>query len=129
MENEFDNELLDSDKGQELSVTQDMILWWERKRIYYNIILVIGLYLGISGLESRLFFFGIGNAIQEVLVFLLVANLCYMISWGPAVVMHRFFNYNGYTNTGRWVLFTIGSFISWFFALITGAMLVDGFFN
>lgn len=125
----MEKELLDSDKAPELSITQDMILWWERKRIYYNIILLIGLYLGISGLESRLFFFGIGNAIQKVLIFLIMANLCYMISWVPAVIMHRLLNYKGYYNTGRWVLFAIGSFISLFFAIFTGIMLVDGFAN
>ena len=127
MENEFDNELLDTDKAPELSVEQDMILWWERKRIYYNIILLIGLYLGIMGLEDRLFRFGFATPIKDTIIFLLMANLCYMTSWVPAVIMHRFFNYKGYTNTGRWVLFTIGSFISWFFAITQGIMLVDGF--
>jgi hypothetical protein len=98
----------------EISVVKEMIIWWEKRRIIYNIIII-----GLSAFLMYDFWdypwrkiVGGVTIILEAIVFIFIANAFYTLSWGFGVLRHNLFKTKGLHKTGRWILFILGTGIS-----------------
>ncbi len=131
MEYEDSNpEILDAPaKGEEIPLINEMIGWWEKKRLIFNGLLILSLILGFGGYEPRIVRFGYDFFLHEAFFLFFAANFIYTLSWAPAALLHVLTKYEGMTNSGRRVLFIFGTLVSMFIAFVDGAIIVDGFVN
>lgn len=117
MENKNSKEIIDSPEKRELETNVDfkeMILWWEKRRLIYNA-LIIGLstYLIYDFWDYPMRAMkGGAEIIINSIIFIFGANLFYTLGWGIGVIGIRFFKSKGLTNTGRWIVFIIGTIFS-----------------
>jgi len=97
----------------ELARLKEMIVWWEKKRIIYNV-LIIGfsafcLYTYWS--YPTLKMIGGQQAILNTLVFIFGANVCYTVSWGSGIINYFFISKNYVSSKRRrWTFFILGTF-------------------
>ena len=110
-------DLIDSnDNAPRGNHIKEMIMWWEYKRVFYNIP-IIGwiVYIGVDILrfspEREVPVLGIA-------IFILELNLCYTLGWLSGLVNYYLFRSYGFNNTGRWILFALGTIFSILVALI-----------
>lgn len=107
--------LIDSDdKYEELSVVKEMIQWWEKKRLIYNLIIVslsIFLIYSFWDYPARKIIGGF-TLIVEGFVFIIMANVFYCLSWALGVAGHYAYKRRGSTIAGRWFYFIIGMLFS-----------------
>lgn len=116
MKEEQPQNIIDAPKTitSEVSVVKEMIVWWEKKRIIYNVIII-----GLSVFLMYDFWdypwrkiVGSQNVIIDAIKFIFIANVFYSLSWGLGVLSHYLFKTKGLNKTGRWILFVLGIFIS-----------------
>lgn len=110
------NKVIDSDaqRHMERSVVADMILWWEKRRIIYNVILI-----GFSIFLMDAFWdyplrkiVGTRQIILDAIYFVIGMNICYSIFWIFGVVGYFMFKSHGLSNRARWVTFVVGTLFS-----------------
>jgi hypothetical protein len=87
----MDSNLLDSDfneKERNIELLKP-ILWWEKKRLYYNI--AVGL-TGVLGCISNWDIFESHSIIYAFCIFLygLLANICYTLGWASEIYFQIF---------------------------------------
>lgn len=93
---------------------KEMILWWEKRRLIYNVFLI-----GFSALLIYNFWdypmrtiIGSEQIISNAIVFVFGANLFYSLGWGLEILRHNLYKANGLNKNKRWTLFTLGTFFS-----------------
>lgn len=122
MKQEEQQNIIDAHKTNtpEKSIVKEMILWWEKKRLIYNV-LIIGLSIFLMydfwdyPMRSII---GTRQIVWNTIVFVLGANLFYTSGWGLGVISHYLFKTNGLNNTGRWILFVLGTLFSLVWTII-----------
>ena len=117
-------------KTPKTSLVKEMIIWWEKKRLIYNA-LIIGLSVffiyNFWDYPLRLKI-GTSEIIWDTLVFVIVANLFYTSSWGLGIISHYVFKTKGLNNVGKWVLFVLGTLFSLVWTSIYFIFLFDVLF-
>lgn len=103
-----------STKKSEASIVKDMIVWWEKKRLIYNILIIgLSLFLMIDFWDHPMrSIIGTRQIVWNAFVFIFGANLFYTLGWGLGVVSHYIFKTKGLNNTSRWILFVLGTLFS-----------------
>lgn len=98
----------------EQSIVKEMILWWEKRRVIYNVLI-----LGLSALLLYDFWdypwrkiVGGQIIILDAIQFIVILNVFYTSSWGLGVVSHYLFKTKGLNSRGRWILFVLGTLAS-----------------
>ena len=98
----------------ETSEVKEMIQWWEKRRVIYNIIII-----GLSVFLIYDFWdypwrriVGGHIIIFDAFKFIFIANAFYTLSWGVGALAYYTFKYTGLSNIGRWILFSLGTFFS-----------------
>lgn len=106
-------ESIDDPKDDQLSIPMEMVQWWENKRIVYNAILILftGLilyslwdYTGPTLTKSE--------AIFQAVWIVIFGNIAYTIGWAGGILRHHYFQSYALPNSGRWILFGLGSLFS-----------------
>jgi hypothetical protein len=105
---------------------KEMILWWEKKRIIYNILIVALSIFSIYSYWDYPMRSIIGNKqiILQAIVFVIGANLGYTISWMSGVVYYYATNKTYISSKRkRWILFILGAIFSllwtnWFYLIL-----------
>jgi len=124
-------QLLDAPNYQaKTSVIREMIVWWERKRAIYNLIIV--------GLSIFLLYdfwdypwrkiVGAHEIIIDAFQFSIVMNVLYTLGWGLGVLSHFLFKTGELNPTGRWLFFTGGTLLSIIFTFFYFVILFDALF-
>ena len=103
-----EQELLDDGFDDENANLLDAVQWWEKKRLWYNV-LIFGVELLImirywQGTMS----FGIVEAIIGTIANNIVANMFYTIGWGIEILILYYFKIKSFGNSARLFLYTIG---------------------
>jgi hypothetical protein len=108
-----EEELLDSPKkiGFQQNVFE-IINWWEKKRILYNIILIFIELIMCFVIWNGSLRWGLGSVVLFSIIFLICANAFYTIGWGLEVLaIYYFKNMNIASNT-RLFAFVFGVLLS-----------------
>ncbi|MDX2360861.1 MAG: hypothetical protein QNK23_08650 [Crocinitomicaceae bacterium] len=98
----------------EQSIVKEMIVWWEKKRLIYNIFIIgLSVFLMYDFWDYPMRSIkGSGQIIMNAILFVFTANVFYTLGWGLGVVSHYLFKSKGLNNTGRWILFILGTLFS-----------------
>ncbi|NQY31062.1 MAG: hypothetical protein HRT69_16545 [Flavobacteriaceae bacterium] len=96
------------------SPVKEIILWWEKRRVIYNV-LIVG--LSIFSIYSYWDYpmrtiKGGDQIIIDAIVFIFGANLLYTMGWGFDILMPCLFKEKGLTNKSKWFLFILGTLFS-----------------
>lgn len=107
----------------------DMVKWWEKKRLYYNLVVVGISVFTIWGLWSKAFVAGGPQSVILTLITHIVgANLFYCSGWGIGILRFYYFKGEHMPNQARWLLFIAGTGVSFIYSWLYFVMLFDGFF-
>jgi hypothetical protein len=101
----------------ELARLKEMIVWWERKRLIYNVLItafsIFCLYSFWDYPMRKII--GDQQVIINTIAFIFGANLLYTFSWVSGVINYFFLNKNYISSKRRrWTFFTIGTVFSLF---------------
>lgn len=94
----------------EIKTSRNIINWWERKRKYYNVFLIISFIL-IIGIEGEIILshkFKFSNVIL-LAIYLALGNVSYYLGAGFELTMKK---YNIHISKSRWLFLFLGFFIS-----------------
>jgi hypothetical protein len=106
------SELNDKSEKQ-LSIPMEMVNWWEKKRLIYNLIIV-----PMTVLTLVLFWKYVGATISHSgLIFdafwmLVWCNVLYTSGWVGGILRHHYFKSYPLPSSGRWFLFILGTIFS-----------------
>ncbi len=108
---------------------KEIIIWWEKKRILYNLILIslaIFLIYDFWDYPMRTIIGG-DYIILKAIGFIVFANLAYVASWGIELISTRVFYTPPMPPAVRWVFFILGTLfalfgLSFFLALVFDVM-------
>jgi hypothetical protein len=99
----------------EQSHIKDMIIWWEKRRLIYNVLVIA---LSIFSIYSYWDYpmrtvIGSEQIIINAIVFVLGANLFYTLSWGSGIISYYSIDKKyASSNRKRWIFFTLGTIFS-----------------
>lgn len=106
-------EFIDDPKNDQLSIPMEMVQWWEKKRIIYNVILILFTSLILYSLWD---YTGPTltkyEAIFQAVWIVIFGNISYTIGWAGGILRHHYFRNNALPIEGRWILFGLGSLFS-----------------
>ena len=93
---------------------QTSIKWWEKKRLTYNVISLLGGIL-VHFLRNAVPN-GIGNYnfTEDILFWLVICNLFYCGGWCLEILLNYYFKFRFFNNKFRLLLFVIGCLLSFF---------------
>lgn len=93
-----------------------MILWWEKKRLIYNVIAIAAILFSLYSFWDYPMrgIIGEGQIIINSVLILIFVNVLYTAGWGLEVGSHYFFETKGMNPMLRWLLFIIGTTITVF---------------
>jgi len=82
--------------------------WWESKRLFYNLALLIGVFLAylITSTSTQEF------SIVESIIWIAGANIFYTMSWSFELLFFKIFRKYPFNKTMRKTIFVIGSLFS-----------------
>ena len=81
------DEILDLDFNEKRADTVlDIVDWWERKRMIYNLILVSIELIVMFSFRRGVLEFGIGDAILWSIAYTMVANIFFSVGWGIGIL-------------------------------------------
>lgn len=106
------------------------ILWWEKKRILFNIIVVgfsVFLMYKFWNYPMRLIIGGPQIIFHAILVVIFL-NVCYTAGWITELILAYLFDWNGIGKFGKWVFFILGTLLSLFAADVFFALEFDVLF-
>jgi len=113
------NDILDfTENRKKPNQTKSLIHWWEKKRIYYNLLMLASITLVVCDLWSRVNAVGIATTIGYAIYFLFGANLFYTLGWASGLFLHFIYRDYVWNHVGRWSLFILGTLFSIFWMLI-----------
>ncbi|MCT4560367.1 MAG: hypothetical protein N4A41_03240 [Crocinitomicaceae bacterium] len=92
------------------------ILWWERKRIFFNLLVLGVLIYQLVTLWHYPMRAIIGSyrVLFNAFIYFLTVNLLYSLGTGLEFIMHYFFASSGLNSRTRWALFLLGTLLSLF---------------
>jgi hypothetical protein len=114
------------------STNKEIILWWESRRIFYNLIMLIaGSFTVLLALIlNEIVFIDLVNVIPPILIFALCANLFYTLGWIIEIVCCKLIPEKKLLQNAGTILFIGGIIISVLFTFaIDIALLVSFFFG
>ncbi len=129
------NNLLDE---QELNIRKDatleMVAWWEKRRMVYNLVLlgigVLGIIVlyHVSGYRQE--YSPLANAFRGAIFYGVLANICYTSGWILEIFIRHYIAYN-IPKTLRMILWSTGLGFSIFvtIALVTMLHFVSPYLN
>lgn len=93
---------------------KETILWWEKKRLIFNLLII-----GFSAFLIYSFWdypmrsiIGSGAIITKAVLLILFMNLCYTIGWGVELLAHLLIKSEPFNNSLKWFLFGLGTLMS-----------------
>ena len=98
---------------KEISVSMEMVRWWEKKRLIYNLIIIPMTILTLS-----LYWKDVGVSIGhkaiiiDALFMLAWCNVLYTSGWVGGVLRRYYLGSYPFSNFGRWLLFILGTIFS-----------------
>ena len=114
---------------KELSIPMEMVNWWEKKRLIYNLIIV-----PMTILTLALFWKYVGTTISRpALIFdafwmLVWCNVLYTSGWVGGILRHHYFKSYPLPSSGRWFLFILGTTFSVLILEVRFSILIDPMF-
>ncbi len=131
MNTEKNNILIDNEvKRPEQSVVRETILWWERRRYIYNIIVVgfsICLIYAYWNYPMRSII-GTKDIIKEFVFYTICLNLGYSLGWMSGLLMHYVYKTESQSEVYRWALLIVGTLFSLIVVLLGYTFLFDVLF-
>jgi hypothetical protein len=111
---------------------KEVIRWWERRRIFYNAVMLaagcVTIILAVS--LGEISFTDITNALPPILIVALSANLFYTLGWMVEIACRKFIPEKEFVQKAGPVLFIAGISLSVFFTFaIDIAILISFFFG
>ena len=105
-DNLIDNELNETPNNE----IMELIRWWERIRIHYNIVIVLLLVFIFMYEKSVRPFSATINSFDIIvsLIYLFLLNLCYCLGWGVPLLLSHYFKMSPASIPIRYTLLTIG---------------------
>lgn len=100
------------------SPTKSLILWWERKRLYYNLALFGVIIFVVYDLWAKVVVLGVETIAGYSIYFLLGANIFYTLGWISGLFVHFFYRHENWNHLGRWILYVVGTLFSIVWMLI-----------
>lgn len=104
------NESLDDPKDDQLTVPMQMVQWWEKKRLVFNLIILpitaliiwsMWEYVGLLTSASDIIF--------DAFWTLVWCNVFYTSGWVGGILRHYYFRSYSLPTSGRWILFGFGT--------------------
>lgn len=118
----MDNDLIDIDQENESpnDLAMNLIRWWERWRLPYNIFVIV-----IQGALLFLFIskhsYGTRH-FPELLIFsliyLFILNLCFCLGWGVPLLFYHYFKLKPTSKSSRIVLLILGTILTFILTLL-----------
>ncbi len=113
----LDNELLDTLEKQgepKSDQAMDVIRWWEKKRLVYNIIVILAEIMMTISMSHGVYYHGIPYLLFGSAIFTFFANVSYTSGWSIELLGKYYFPNLEINETHRIVFFTLGSLFSVF---------------
>ena len=109
---------------------KEIIRWWERKRIFYNIVMLAAgsITIILALLLHEIIFTDLINALPPVLIFALSVNLFYTLGWVVEIVCCKFIPQKEVVQKAGPVLFIAGISLSVLFTFAVDIALLISFF-
>lgn len=96
-----------------------MVKWWEKKRLYFNLIILAASVLVLQSAPQNHIYHGEWSVRMTTAIFNLIgANFCYSLGWGIGILKMYYFKSHPATTQERWTLFIIGSAFSFLVTFI-----------
>ncbi len=111
-----------------LTINQEFpkaIVWWEKKRIAFNIILLCA--ISLSGFLLGLF--NHPEFLMVSIIWIFGANVFYTMSWASELLLKYYFRKDGFNEISRKSLFVLGSIFSIFWTLLNYLLLDSSNFS
>ncbi|MEO1626587.1 MAG: hypothetical protein AAFV25_15635 [Bacteroidota bacterium] len=96
----------------------EAIVWWEEKRMYYNLILIGWEVCMMVSYAEGTIRYGIENAIWDSLYFTIAANLFYTFGWMVELLIHHYSKGYTFHKTLRVLILTFGTAFSLFLTYV-----------
>lgn len=113
------NELIDSPTAIESDKNfMEIIGWWEKKRILYNVILIPIEFIMAIIIWNGTLRWGTNNVLLGSIIFTLCANVLYTMGWGLEFLSRYYIKSLKFKDQTRLLLFIIGSIFSIFTTII-----------
>jgi hypothetical protein len=107
-----------------------IILWWERRRVLYNVLLLIagGLTLLIGCTLGHMTFENPSEFLPPILLFVISANLFYTLGWVVEIASNKFITQRELTQQVGPILFIAGTCFSLFITFIIDIAILFSYF-
>ena len=118
------------DNEKRASTIKEVILWWEKKRVLFNLLVIAMMTWCIYDMLNlpMVKITGTNQIILESLIYLLVANLFYSLGWGIEVLGHSFLNTRRLNAAEKWSLFAFGTLMTLTWTFFYYGFLFDAMF-
>ncbi|NOQ71746.1 MAG: hypothetical protein GQ574_07090 [Crocinitomix sp.] len=120
----------DKTVDQNQSVVKDAILWWEKKRWIYNLLII-----AVTSLVVYDFWefpmrgiIGGNQIVFEAFLIVLGANLFYALGWGLELTAHYILSSKCLHPIARWSLFILGTLATFFMIAMYFTLRLDVIF-
>ena len=113
----------------DLHSNREIILWWERRRIFYNVVMLVAgiVTMALAILLKEIQVSELINVFPVILIFALSANLFYTLGWITEIVGRRMMPDKEFLKKAAPVLFISGLCLSVFFTLAIDIAIVIAF--
>ena len=107
----------------------DIVRWWEKKRLLYNLFVVLLTTVIIWSLwEHTGPFISKKALIYHAFWLIVCSNVLYTGGWAGGILRRYYLKAYPFSNTGRWILFIAGTFFASFIMEIRLSILVNPMF-
>ncbi len=101
-------------KDNKPTLVKEIILWWERKRLIYNLLIIA---LSVFSIWQYWDYpmrsiIGGKQIIINAIVFIFGANLFYSLGWLLGIANHYLFKTEYTSREKKWILFVLGTLFS-----------------
>jgi hypothetical protein len=68
------------------------IRWWERRRVWYNALLILVVFLAMTKYAEGVLNYGVSDAIVHSVIVCAIANVFYSVGWGIEVIIMYYYS-------------------------------------
>ena len=124
----MENDLIDDNTENQSpdSLTMNLIRWWERLRLPYNLFVIVLQFIFIYVFIGVDHIGGVGDFLAIVifsLAYLFLMNLCFCLGWGLPLLHYYYFKFKPISKSNRIILLISGCILTIIVTFFTYALI------
>ena len=124
----MENDLIDDNTENQSpdALTMNLIRWWERLRLPYNLfvillqVLLIYFFLDRTSFEAR----HPEQLLLFSLMYLFLMNLCFCLGWGLPLLNYHYFKFKPIYKISRIIFLVVGCILTFFLTVFVYALIL-----